>query len=160
YIWQTTVSATDSGMFYTFDFSGYLSVTIRKAGSGTVNLGAMDQSIFDAAHFITVTPGEDGSTADGGIIALVAGGTYAPYVVETITMEGAPSGNYTFHVASATAGSVDLLRDGVVVTSLAYDWSTTVSATNAAMFYTFDFAGYFRITVRKSGTGTMNLYAM
>ena len=160
YIWQTTVSATDSGMFYTFDFPGFLAITIRKAGSGTMNLGAMDQSIFDSAHFLVVVPGMDGSTADGGTIPITAGGTYAPYVVESIAMTGAPNGAYTFHVTSPTAGSVELRRDGSPVTTLSYVWQTTVSATDSNMFYTFQFAGYFSITIRKAGTGTMNLYAM
>ena len=75
-------------------------------------------------------------------------------------MSGAPDGSYTFHVTSPTAGSVDLRRDGSPVTTVTYDWTTTVSATNSNMFYPFSFAGYFNITIRKAGTGTINLYAM
>jgi len=48
----------------------------------------------------------------------------------------------------------------VTVTTLSYSWLTTVSASNPAQYYTFTFPGYFSITVRKAGTGTMNLYAM
>ena len=59
YDWTTTVSATNSNMFYTFSFAGHFNITIRKAGTGTINLYAMDQSIFDGAHVLTVI-------ADGG----------------------------------------------------------------------------------------------
>jgi hypothetical protein len=160
YNWQTTVSASDPGMYVTFDFAGYLSVTIRKAGSGTTNLYEMDQSIFNSAHYLLVAPGADGSTADGGTIPITAGGTYTPYAVESIVLGGAPSGAYTFHVTSPTAGSVELRRDGAPVTTLVYNWQTTVSATDPGMFHSFNFAGYFNITVRKAGSGTINLYAM
>jgi hypothetical protein len=75
-------------------------------------------------------------------------------------MGGAPNGAYTFHVTSPTAGSVELRRDGTQVATLAYNWQTTVSATDPGRFHTFGFAGYFDVTIRKAGSGTINLYGM
>ncbi len=94
---------------------------------------------------------------DSGI---AAGKTFGSYVVHSVTRTGAPAGNYTFHVTSPTAGLVALKRNGVQVSTLNYVWTTTVSASNPAQYYTFNFPGYFSITVRKAGTGTMNLYGM
>jgi hypothetical protein len=54
YGWQTTVSATDSAQFYKFHFAGYVDLTGRKAGSGTINLYDLDMSIFDGARVLVV----------------------------------------------------------------------------------------------------------
>ncbi len=91
---------------------------------------------------------------------IVEGRTYGEYVVEGIEYTGAQPGKYTFHVEYPTADQVELRKDGSPVVTSNYIWWTTVSADDATQFYTFYFPGYFSITVRKAGTGTMNLYAM
>jgi hypothetical protein len=88
-------------------------------------------------------------------------GTYGFYTVaEIIVLDGAPCGRYTFHVTSPTAGEVTLQRDGVPVAITTYFWRETISATDPMMFHSFQFGGYFMITVRKAGMGTINLGAM
>jgi hypothetical protein len=54
YVWQTAVSATDPAQFYKFHFAGFLDLTIRKAGSGTINLYDIDQFIFDNKKVLVV----------------------------------------------------------------------------------------------------------
>lgn len=100
------------------------------------------------------------SLLPGNQSTILAGETFGEYAVDGIEMKGAPVGVYTFHVLNPTDGKVYLLKDGSRVYSLDYDWLTTISGTDSSRFYTFDFPGYFSITIRKAGPGTMNLYGV
>ena len=51
YNWQTTVGA---GNVYTFDFPGYLQLSVTKDGSGTMNLYNMPESIFNDVETVVV----------------------------------------------------------------------------------------------------------
>jgi subtilisin family serine protease len=51
YIWQTTVGA---GQDFTFEFPCALDITVTKAGSGTINLYGMPESIFDGVETVVV----------------------------------------------------------------------------------------------------------
>jgi hypothetical protein len=100
-------------------------------------------------------------TSSGTAIAINT--TYGNYDVQSITLNGAPPGVYTFTIVSGDAGLVTLLRDGTAVTTLNYNWQTTVSGMNVnpILSFTFNFAGYLSINVRGGSqipNGTLNLY--
>jgi VCBS repeat-containing protein len=149
YNWQTTVHASDPSMFYTFDFPGFFSITIRKGGTGTINLYRMNSSIFDGNHHL-LFPLEQ----------IIENGTYGNFNVVSILDNGAPAGTYTFHVNSPTEGMVELLRNGVHTLNLSYNWLATVKNNNPTYYYTFDFPGYFSITVENATGGSRNLYSI
>jgi len=50
YAWVTTVG---NGMNFTFNFSGYLSITVTRA-TGTSNLYGMPEGVFNGREKITV----------------------------------------------------------------------------------------------------------
>ena len=88
---------------------------------------------------------------------VVKGATFGGFVVQEISLQGAASGEYTFRQYDHADGVVHLLRDGIEVESLNYDWQTTISAT---VPYRFSFPGYFDIDIGKVGGGTQNLYGL
>jgi hypothetical protein len=95
--------------------------------------------------------------------AIVVGTTYGNYAVQSITLGGAPPGVYTFTIVSGDAGLVTVLKDGVAVTTLNYNWQTTVSGAshNPVLTATFAFPGYFTIVVLGGSgipNGTLDLY--
>jgi hypothetical protein len=97
----------------------------------------------------------------GGAATFVAGETYGEYAVVSIDLAaGAPCGAYTLTVPNPEGDDVEMRRAGAatVIAYAAYDWRTTISATDATMYATLHFAGYFDVAIRKSGSGTINLY--
>ncbi len=54
YPWHTTVSGQASGLSFTFEFPALFSITVMKAGTGTMNLFGMPESIFDGQHALPV----------------------------------------------------------------------------------------------------------
>lgn len=84
------------------------------------------------------------------------GAVFNGYLVKTITLNGAPAGDYTFRQHESTDGIVYLLRDGNEVMQLSYDWQTIISFDNP---YRFSFAGHFDIDIGRQ-RGTSNLYGL
>ncbi len=84
------------------------------------------------------------------------GAVFNGYLVKTITLDGAPAGDYTFRQHESTDGIVFLLRDGNEVMQLSYDWKTIISFDNP---YRFSFAGHFDIDIGRQG-GTSTLYGL
>ncbi len=128
-------------------------VTYSSASGGIADEGDLEYccGLFTLTSFTLVEP-------TGELIE--AGGTYGDYAVVDVTIGAAAAGDYTFHVADPRAGEVEVRLDGATVATLAYPWGTTVSASDPAQFYTFDFPELFSITVRRAGTGTANLYGL
>jgi pilus assembly protein FimV len=133
------------------------------AGSADAAAGT-DGATGDAADATStgdVASDAQACTIDAGASpTLVASETYGEYVLESVTLAGAPCGAYTLTVQAPKADDVELRRAGsnAVLAHASYDWLMTVSATDATKFATFHFAGYFDLVVRKAGSGTENLY--
>ena len=51
YEWITTVTSKTA---YTFNFSNGISIAVRKAGTGSINLYNMPSSTFDNSHLISI----------------------------------------------------------------------------------------------------------
>jgi hypothetical protein len=132
------------------------------AGSGGApgGGGSTDAGASDAPPTPSDAPAEAAACTDAGASTLVAGQTYGEYVLESVSIMGAPCGAYTFTVPSPTGDDVELRRTGstAVIAHAMYDWRMTISATDSTMYATIHFAGYFDLVVRKAGTGTENLY--
>ena len=137
--------------------SGAAGATAGSSGAA----GATDAGAGDGPS-TTDAPAEAAATcaADAGTSTFVAGQTYGEYAVVSVALMGAPCGAYTFTVSDPMGTQVELRRAGstTVVAAADYLWRTTVSATDATMYATFHFAGYFDVVVRKAGSGTENLY--
>ena len=84
------------------------------------------------------------------------GGTYGAYSVESISLMGAPAGDYTFHVADPVAGMVEVRRDATSVATVEYTWSATVTPVDS---YSVVFPDLFTISVLASA-GSHNLYGI
>jgi len=100
-------------------------------------------------------------------VAVTAGGVYDPYEVSALSIDGAPSGTYTFAFlgpcqrtipVDPSAATVMLQRNGVDAIAVTYSWQTTVSDAAHGLSHAFEFPGYLELTVRKTGTGTINLF--
>jgi len=147
YVWTTTIGAVGSGLEYTFSFAGLFDVTVAKSGSGTRNLFDIGACLFDGVKLWreTGTP-------------YVLGATYGAFVLVSITDLGAPAGIYTFESAGPMGPTVDLRRDGSIVNTQSYAWTTTIGSVGSGLEYTFTFPGYFDVVVAKAGSGTRNLF--
>jgi len=88
---------------------------------------------------------------------IVEGGIFGSFIVKAINYHGAPPGEYTFRQYNAGSGNeaiVFLLKDGVEILDLTFNWLTPISFDNP---YRFSFTGYLDIDIGRNGSGTMNL---
>jgi hypothetical protein len=137
-------------------------------GAATVSAGAGGASaggggaagVTDGGAADAPSEAGGGCSADAGASALVAGEAYGEYVLESVSLMGAPCGGYTFTVPDPKGDDVELRRVGspTVIAHGSYDWRMTISATDSTMYATIHFAGYFDLVVGKAGSGTENLY--
>jgi hypothetical protein len=159
----TTGSAGTTGAAGTTGSAGTTGAagTTGSAGSSDAAAAGSDGAAGsgDAATEVA-TDAQSCSVDAGAASTLVAGEAYGEYVLESVSLAGAPCGTYTFTVQSPQANDVELRRAGssAVVAHASYDWLMTVSATDPTKYATFHFAGYFDLVVRKLGSGTINLY--
>jgi hypothetical protein len=160
-----TGSAGTTGGAGTTGDAGTTGASGTSGAAGTGSAGSSDGGATDGGSSPDGTESDvavekAACSADAGSDEqLLAGHTYGEYAVESIDLLGAPCGVYTLWVQSSTSNSVQLRdRGGAAVATVSYAWQTTVSATDPAQFYKFHFAGYLDLTVRKSGSGTINLY--
>lgn len=88
---------------------------------------------------------------------ITEGADMGEFTIRSITLQGAPSGDYTFRQDDPVVCRVRLLRNGSDVMELSYDWQTTISFDEP---YRFSFSGYFDIDIGKKGVGTWSLYGL
>ena len=91
-----------------------------------------------------------------GCDKIIEGGEYGSYIVDDVTIKGGIVGTYTFYAENGNDGYVELYHNGQYVEKINYNWQTTVTSTQT---YTFNFS-IAKITVKKAGTGSINLYNM
>jgi len=105
-------------------------------------------------------PGDTGPDDTGTPMGTpyVTGATYGGFVLVSITDRGAPAGTYTILGAGDRGPTVDALRDGTVVSTIPYAWTTTIGSVGSGLEYTFSFPGLFDVVIAKAGPGTRNLY--
>jgi hypothetical protein len=129
----------------TIVIEGYFELDIRSTAAA--DLSGLPDAMFDGCHALVVDAAS----------VIEEGGEYGRFVIATLTIdEQAPSGTYTFYTDSGNTGSVVMRRDGEVVDTLEYAWSTTVGDGES---YVFDFLGVVSFEVTR-GMGTSNLFGL
>jgi hypothetical protein len=88
---------------------------------------------------------------------IAEGKALAGYEIVRIVLRGAPMGDYTFHWKNPVVHKVSLLRNGVEVYQLDFDWQASISFDNP---YRFSFPGYFDIEIGTRESGTRSLYGL
>ncbi len=135
----------EDGELGTIAFRGLFELDLRSQEQ--VDLTGLGDSVFDGCHLVVV---EDAAP-------IVEGGIYGSILVESVDVDAsAQAGVYTFYTHPGDAGSVELRRDGKLVDTLAYDWTTTIGNGDS---FTFVFPGVVSLTVTRP-MGTSNLFSM
>ena len=112
YNWQAKVGA---GNVYTFEFPGYLQLSVTRAKRGTMNLYGMPESIFDGRETIVV-PVENPDVPTEGIGVLSFTGDNA--LRETPIVPGSArikAGEVVFVDSPGTPGSLTATKDGEIL---------------------------------------------
>lgn len=150
YAWRTTVTDQAAG-YYTFCFPGHMDIIVR-ATRGSLNLyGTPD--IFNGKNYVKIRKPGLGEE-------ITAGKTFYgdKYTIVSVMKKGVIPGYYTFTTEGNTGTKVKLYKNGIFITDINYNWRTKVTDQPAG-YYTFDFPGYMKITVRAT-RGSLNLYGL
>jgi hypothetical protein len=132
-------------MTQTIELTGYFELDVRSVT--TPDLSLLAETIFNGCFFVRV---EAAPTIEEGL-------ELGFFVIEDLTVEAsAAAGTYTLYAESGNAGSVELRRDGELVDTLVYDWTTTI---DVDMGFTFVFPDVVSITVRRT-MGSSNLFGL
>ncbi len=139
-----TLSLED-GTEQTVAFPNFFELDLRSQAAA--DLSDLGSTLFDGCHLVTVTAAE----------GIMEDGTYGPYVLEELTVDGsAPAGTYTLYAEAGNAGSVELRLDGEVVDTLTYPWQTIIGGGDS---FTFEFPDLVTFTVTRA-MGTSNLFGL
>jgi hypothetical protein len=138
-------ASLEDNTLQTITFSDYFELDLRSQVHA--DFSALDESLFDGCHTIAV----EGSSE------ISEGEAYGSILVEDLTLDpDAEAGVYTFVTESGNAGVVELRRDGEMVDTLTYAWTTTIGGGES---FTFEFPGVLNLTVTRE-MGTSNLFAL
>jgi len=133
------------GMNQTVVFAGLFELDLRSQTEP--DLHTLGDHPFDGCHTVVVEPPA----------TVHAGGEFGSFLVSELLIDPqALAGEYTFYTPSGNLGSVDLLRDGVTVYTLEYQWQTTVGAGES---FSFIFPSVLTMTVTRVA-GTSNLFGL